>query len=356
MLSKIISYAPTRQEAIEILSKGLDSYVIEGINHNARLVQAVLRHPSFQRGDTPTSFLEAEIPDFGTYSIRNKQGGGDSGSSSSASSSLLTTREEEELAVAVAVIWRAREQRLGRPPTGRAKESSGGTGANIGRRRSSREFVVRLDGLFVEYDCSGEDKHKSAGAISVTLDEGPFEEGPAEVRRLTADKDDSAGGTNTRLVAIDTGSDFSLDFENYLAHLTLDGTPRTIQVLAEKPSGELKVQMCGAQYAKCLVQSPREYELSKHVLPPVKEDTSNKVMSPMPGTLIAFSDGVRAGGYVNEGQELCIVEAMKMQNVIRAPREGTIAALRVEQGAALVTDQIILEYRDDGAEDESLVA
>jgi len=352
MLSKIISYAPTRQEAVEVLSKGLDSYVIEGINHNARLIQAVLRHPSFQSGDTPTSFLEAEIPDFGNYSIR-KQGG----QSGSLSSSLLTTREEEELAVAVAVIWRAREERLGRPPTGRAKETSGG--ASAGRR----EFVVRLDGLFGDDDCVGEgkDKHKSTGAISVTLDEGPFEEGPAEVRRLAADTNGntngndngSEGGTNTRLVA---GSDFSLDFENYLAHLTLDGTARTIQVLAEKPSGELTVQMCGAQYAKCLVQSPREYELSKHVLPPVKEDTSNKVMSPMPGTLIAFSDGVRADAYVDEGQELCIVEAMKMQNVIRAPREGTIAALRVEQGAALVTDQIILEYRDDEAEDESLVA
>ncbi|MGK3759963.1 MAG: acetyl/propionyl-CoA carboxylase alpha subunit, partial [Bacillariaceae sp.] len=42
MLSKIISYAPTRDEAIKVLSDGLDSYVIEGVRHNARLVNAVL--------------------------------------------------------------------------------------------------------------------------------------------------------------------------------------------------------------------------------------------------------------------------------------------------------------------------
>jgi propionyl-CoA carboxylase alpha chain len=42
MLSKIISYAPTRDEAIKVLSDGLDAYVIEGVRHNARLVNAVL--------------------------------------------------------------------------------------------------------------------------------------------------------------------------------------------------------------------------------------------------------------------------------------------------------------------------
>ena len=62
---------------------------------------------------------------------------------------------------------------------------------------------------------------------------------------------------------------------------------------------------------QCLVQSPREYELSKHMLPPKVVDTSDFVLSPMPGTLISFS--VKEGDQVEVGQELCIVEAMKMQ-------------------------------------------
>ncbi|VEU38643.1 unnamed protein product [Pseudo-nitzschia multistriata] len=315
MLSKIISYAPTREEAIDVLSEGLDSYVIEGVNHNARLIQAVLRHPSFQKGDTPTSFLETHIPDFGGYSVRNGE------NETEDPPSLLTAREEEDLAVAAALIWRERERLLGRPPTGRAVEDENGQGR--------RDFVVRLDGWAGGW---------GDGAISVALDEGRTE-GLAAGRRLAADPSDQLES-----FSIAIGPGFSIDFENHLASMTLDGTFRTVQVLGEQPSGELRVQMLGARYEGCLVQSPREYELSRHVLPPVANDTSNTVLSPMPGTLIGFSGGVEEGSFVEEGQELCIVEAMKMQNVVRAPRAGIIARLRVDEGAALVTDQVLMEY------------
>lgn len=124
-----------------------------------------------------------------------------------------------------------------------------------------------------------------------------------------------------------------------------------IQVIKEKHSGELKVQMYGADM-ECLVQSPREYELSKYMHEPVMDDTSDLVMSPMPGTLISFS--VQEGDHVELGQELCIVEAMKMQNIVRAPREGYISKVKVKQGAALVTDQVIMEFEiesTDGADE-----
>jgi len=124
--------------------------------------------------------------------------------------------------------------------------------------------------------------------------------------------------------------------------------------LKEEQSGTLKVQMHGAEYTQCLVQSPREYELSKYMRPPIIEDTSDLVMSPMPGTLISFA-GVQEGDHVVTGQELCVVEAMKMQNIIRSPREGIIAKLNVETGAALVTDQVIMEFETND-EDENLVA
>ena len=105
MISKITSYAPTREEASEVLSKGLDSYVIGGIQHNARLIQAVLRHPCYQSWKTPTSFLEEEIPDFSEYHCNQSY-------ANTSGSSLLSNVEEEELAVAIAVISREREIRL----------------------------------------------------------------------------------------------------------------------------------------------------------------------------------------------------------------------------------------------------
>ena len=316
MLSKIISYAPTRDEAIRVLSDGLDSYVIEGLQHNAKLVQAVLRHPAFRSGRTPTSFLEDEIPDFSEYQYSKEVSKG----------SLLSAMEEEELAVSVALISESREILFRRPPV------VGSNGSD-----DSKTVVIRLDGLFGNTD-----------AFSVTL---VSDRNEAHVYRMVGETIDDE---SRRVVAL---GGVTLELERYLARVTLDGIERKIQVLNEQQSGELQVQMHGAEYSKCLVQSPREYRLSRHMLPPVLEDTSNFVMSPMPGTLIGFSGGISVGDLVKEGQELCVVEAMKMQNIIRAPREGIVSKLCVEEGAALVTDQVILEFETDGnEEDEPSVA
>jgi propionyl-CoA carboxylase alpha chain len=65
----------------------------------------------------------------------------------------------------------------------------------------------------------------------------------------------------------------------------------------------------------------------------------------MPGTLISFS--VSEGDTVEIGQDLCIVEAMKMQNVIKAPRSGVISKLKVAVGASLMSDQILVEYEPE---------
>ena len=76
--------------------------------------------------------------------------------------------------------------------------------------------------------------------------------------------------------------------------------------------------------------------------PPLDVDTTDIVMSPMPGTLVSYA--VSEGDIVQIGQELCVVEAMKMQNIIRAPRSGTIGVLKVKSGSSLKADEIILEY------------
>ena len=106
----------------------------------------------------------------------------------------------------------------------------------------------------------------------------------------------------------------------------------------------MKVQMYGANMS-CLIQSRKEYELSKYMREPKEVDTSDFVMSPMPGTLISFS--VSEGDKVEMGQELCIVEAMKMQNIIRAPRGGVIGKLNIVVGASMQADDIIMEYEAD---------
>jgi propionyl-CoA carboxylase alpha chain len=302
MLSKVISYGPDRQASIDGLTRALDEYVIQGVQHNARLVQSVLRHESFVAGDTPTSFLPTHYPD-GFHGVE------------------LTSKEQEEFAVAAAIIGTSRREWLQQPLlTGRTT-----TQADKDDKSSAEVLIVQLGGLFGTPFCVvlGE---ASATVSAIILDGSSSNSNDQQERTVQLD------GT------------FRFEPERYLAHVTLDGTTRSIQVLKEEMTGELQLQMYGAD-CQVLIQSPREYELSAYMQEPIQVDTSDLVLSPMPGTLISYA--VSEGDQVQDGQELCIVEAMKMQNIIRSPRVGVIALCRVEVGSSLKSDEIILEFEPE---------
>ncbi|MCP5150906.1 MAG: acetyl/propionyl/methylcrotonyl-CoA carboxylase subunit alpha [Ectothiorhodospiraceae bacterium] len=91
-----------------------------------------------------------------------------------------------------------------------------------------------------------------------------------------------------------------------------------------------------------LVLSPRAAEL--HRLMPERRppDLSRFVLSPMPGLLVRVS--VAAGDTVKAGQELAVVEAMKMENVLRAPQDHVVKAVLAQPGASLAVDQPIVEF------------
>ena len=90
------------------------------------------------------------------------------------------------------------------------------------------------------------------------------------------------------------------------------------------------------------VLSPRAAALLRMMPPKIAADTSRLVLSPMPGLLSALV--VEEGQEVKAGEALAIVEAMKMENVLRAERDGTIAKLRAKAGDSLAVDQVILEF------------
>jgi glutaconyl-CoA/methylmalonyl-CoA decarboxylase subunit gamma len=75
-------------------------------------------------------------------------------------------------------------------------------------------------------------------------------------------------------------------------------------------------------------------------------DKIKKVKAPIPGVIISISIG--EGDKVSYGQELCVLEAMKMKNVIRAGRAGTIAKVLVKEGESVQHSQVLMEYEDKG--------
>ncbi len=94
--------------------------------------------------------------------------------------------------------------------------------------------------------------------------------------------------------------------------------------------------------ATAYVRSPRVAELAR--LMPVKlpPDTSKMLLCPMPGVVTSIA--VQEGDEVQEGQALATVEAMKMENVLRAEKSGKVRRVAVEPGASLAVDELILEF------------
>ena len=80
-------------------------------------------------------------------------------------------------------------------------------------------------------------------------------------------------------------------------------------------------------------------------LMPVKQapDLSRFLLSPMPGLLVRLA--VAEGQEVKAGEELAVIEAMKMENVLRAERDATVGAIKAAAGDSLAVDQVILEFR-----------
>ena len=90
------------------------------------------------------------------------------------------------------------------------------------------------------------------------------------------------------------------------------------------------------------VLSKRGSELSVHMLHKEPEDLSKFLLSPMPGLLVSIS--VSEGDSVKVGDELAVVEAMKMENSLRAVQNGVVSAVRSAVGDSLAVDQVILEF------------
>ena len=98
----------------------------------------------------------------------------------------------------------------------------------------------------------------------------------------------------------------------------------------------------GSAQADLLVLSPRAAEFAALMPRKRPPDLSRFLLSPMPGLLASLA--VAAGQDVKAGQELCVVEAMKMENLLRAERDGRVAVLHAKPGDSLAVDQPILEF------------
>jgi propionyl-CoA carboxylase alpha chain len=275
MIAKLVTWAPTREGAIDRQIEALDRFEIEGIGHNVDFLSALMQHPRFRAGALTTGFIAEEYPE-------GFQG-------APADETLV-----EDLAVLAAFVGMESDER--------ACGISGQLGSPV---PPPPERVVRIEGR----------------DFGVRFE--PFEGG------LIARVD---GGEGRELIGR------WLPGERLLA-ATIDGRSRIVQVA--KAGRQWRLTTRGASH-RVSVLPAHVAELGRHMIEKVPPDLSKFLICPMPGLLTALHAG--EGDKVEAGQPLAVVEAMKMENILRAEKAGTVKKVEARPGDSLAVDAVILEF------------
>ncbi|GAA0771923.1 acetyl/propionyl/methylcrotonyl-CoA carboxylase subunit alpha [Roseibium denhamense] len=280
MISKLITHAPTREAAIEAMSQALDGYYVDGIQHNVPFLTALMNHPRWRSGELSTSFIADEYPD-GFLPPEPDAG---------AHATLAA------VALSMGAIERERLDHL----PGRLRAHGGDI---------REDWVVKLDKSYVPI-------RLAAGypgtpiEIDVALGDGPIlnvESDWAPGDSLWTGK---VGDDNVTVQVRPLTGGYRLDWQGY-------------SVVAK-------------------VMTPRIAELDQLMPEKLPPDTSKMLLCPMPGLVVSIA--VEEGQEIKAGEQLAVVEAMKMENVLRADRDCTVSAIKAAPGDSLAVDAVIMEF------------
>ncbi|CAO2591959.1 Propionyl-CoA carboxylase alpha chain, mitochondrial [Lemmus lemmus] len=279
MLERLITYGSDRAEALKRMEDALDNYVIRGVTHNIPLLREVIVNTRFVKGDISTKFLSDVYPD------------GFKGH-------ILTQSERNELLAIASSLFVASQLR--------ARHF----------QEHSRVPVVRTDVAKWE--------------LSVKLHD--------EEHTVVASSNGSTFAVEVDGSKLNVTSAWNL--ASPLLSVNVDGMQRTVQCLSREAGGSLSIQFLGTVY-NVHILTKLAAELNKFMLEKVTEDTSSILRSPMPGVVVAVS--VKPGDKVAEGQEICVIEAMKMQNSMTAGKMGKVKSVHCKAGDTVGEGDLLVE-------------
>ncbi|ELR53900.1 Propionyl-CoA carboxylase alpha chain, mitochondrial, partial [Bos mutus] len=273
MISKLITYGSDRTEALKRMEDALDSYVIRGVTHNIALLREVIINSRFIEGDINTKFLSDVYPD----GFKGHQ---------------LTETERNQFLAVASSLFVASQLRA----------------QHFQDHESSRVPIVKPQVASWELSVK---LHDEIHTVVVSSSGPTFSHEPQKL-------------LHSYMVEVD-GSKLNVtstwNLASPLLSVNVDGTQRTIQCLSREAGGNMSIQFLGTVY-KVRILTKLAAELNKFMLEKAAEDTSSILRSPMPGVVVAIS--VKPGDLVAEGQEICVIEAMKMQNSMTAGKTGKV--------------------------------
>ncbi|XP_023717228.1 propionyl-CoA carboxylase alpha chain, mitochondrial isoform X2 [Cryptotermes secundus] len=280
MICKLVCYGNTRNDAINTSLEALDSYVIRGVTHNIPLLRDILTETNFIEGNISTNYLSEVYPD----GFKGRQ--------------LNSTDKQHILAIAACVFskmdMRSYTFLNERPSTAKRKEPA--------------EWTLVISLFDEELQC---DVKKVGNKFHVHM--------------------------KTDTLSVED----HINLSSPLIQTNINGKPIVMQLVSKDASGKLQIVYQGTTFT-IFVLSDKASKFLKMMPEKPTVDVSKVVLSPMPGMVKSVSCEV--GDTMAEGQEVCIIEAMKMQNSLVAGASGKVKAVHVKAGDTVGEDDVLIEF------------
>ena len=281
MIAKLVTHAPSRAAAIEAQSNALDAFYVDGIRHNIPFLSALMAHPRWREGRLSTGFIAEEFP-----------------------KGFAARAPEGEVARRLAAVAAAVDHVLGE----RKRQISGQLNGRLVQRERRRAVWLDRDEIGLDVAREGE-----AILVQFIGADGKLAS-PHRLQSLWKPGD-----------AVWQGN--------------INGAPAAVQVRFI-PNG---FRLAHRGYEVSAYVFTESEAIAARLMPVVTAaDTGKKLLCPMPGLVVSIA--VAEGQEVKAGETLAVVEAMKMQNVLRAERDGTVKKIHAAPGATLAVDALILEF------------
>ncbi len=282
MIAKLVTHAPTRTGAIDLQAQALDAFYIDGIQHNIPFLTALMQHERWREGRLSTGFIAEEYPNG------------------------FAPPRADGYALGILAAVAASIDHLNNTRRRQITQQMDGQPFFFAKRR-----VVRIDGRDVHLEMTG---------------------GGEESIKVAKVNGDGTLGAPIEVVSawwpgqpVWTG--------------TVGGEEVAVQV--RPVLNGVRLSYRGA-VADIRVYTEAEAALVSLMPEKVAADTSKLLLCPMPGLVKAIH--VQVGQDVKAGDALAVVEAMKMENVLRAERDGAVKKVNAKAGDSLAVDAVILEF------------
>ncbi len=282
MIAKLVTHAPSRAAAIEAQATALDSFYVDGIRHNIPFLSALMHHPRWREGRLSTGFIAEEFPK--GFAVRLPEG---------------------EVARRIAAVGAAIDHVLGE----RKRQISGQMGGRIVQRERRRAVWLDRQEIQLEVGREGE-------AIAIRFVDAEGKVGNAHLLQSPWKPGDPVWQG------------------------TIDG--HFVAVQARPIANGIRLAHQGVE-VPVYVWTGAEAASARLMPVTTASDTGKKLLCPMPGLIVSIA--VTEGQDVKAGETLAVVEAMKMQNVLRAEQDGTVKKVHAAAGATLAVDALILEFK-----------